>query len=343
MRIFLIIFAVLALAMPASAQETGEVTPLFRDDAPIEVRLTGPIRRITSRMERSTDGYPAVLEAAGERHEITLSARGNSRRDRDNCRFPPLAIEFEGGKPETSLFDRQGRIKLVVHCRDNDLYEQLVLREYTAYRLLNALTPYSFRVRLARVTYVDDGEEVTARWGFFIEDIGDAARRLGMRQSDLEEVPTGYFDAPATARIALFHYMIGNLDFAMNGAAEGERCCHNGKLLGPTREAREGIIPVPYDFDLSGLVDAPYSFVPPGIPVRTTQRRHYRGYCPHNEEVVAMAASFRAARPALEAEIAAVPALSDRSRSRMLSFLEGFFEDIADEGQIRRRLLRNCR
>ena len=52
----------------------------------------------------------------------------------------------------TKLYDK---LKLAVHCRDSERYEQTLLREYMAYRLLNLATPMSFQVRLLRITWVD--------------------------------------------------------------------------------------------------------------------------------------------------------------------------------------------
>jgi hypothetical protein len=62
---------------------------------------------------------------------------------------------------------------LGTHCRsDNRLFERYVLREYTVYRLYNLLTPFSFRARLVRATYVDTAKKKTidAGYAMFIED-----------------------------------------------------------------------------------------------------------------------------------------------------------------------------
>jgi len=93
-------------------------------------------------------------------------------------------------------------------------------------------------------------------------------------------------------------YMIGNLDWSMRAGPAGEGCCHNGRLLagnGPY------YTPVPYDFDYSGLVDAPYAVPPDGFKISNVKSRVYQGYCKHNGAALLAAGEFRAQRPAIEA------------------------------------------
>jgi hypothetical protein len=333
----------LLVAAGASAQEGGEVTPLFSADSVLAITLSGPIRQIVNRAEYSVTPYPATMAAAGETLPIELSARGLSRRDRRNCHFPPLRVAIPGNPGETSLFDRQGQLKLVTHCNPSLQNEQHVLREFLAYRLYNQITPESFRVRLLRVTYVDQGQPFTTRWGFFIEDVDDAARRLGLRELAAESIAVAQLSPRAAARVALFQYMIGNTDWDMTAGPEGTQCCHNSRLAAGTQDAVSGIIALPYDFDNSGLVDAPYAVPSPTLPIVSVRQRRYRGYCPHNALVIEEAEAFRQARPGMEAEIRQTPGLQDATRRTLLRYVDRFFADIADPAAIERNLLSDCR
>lgn len=73
-------------ASPAGAQEAR---PLFRSLDPIEITITGPVSEIVRKAAASTDPKPATLKAGDEALSIELSARGNSRRRPDVCKFPP--------------------------------------------------------------------------------------------------------------------------------------------------------------------------------------------------------------------------------------------------------------
>jgi hypothetical protein len=335
------IAALLACAAPAAAQ--GKVTPLFAADAPIDVTIDGPIRAITRQKERSTDPHPATLSANGETLAIELSARGHSRRQGGYCDFPPLRVEFTAKPGDGSLFDGQKKLKLVAHCKDGAGYEQMLLREYAVYRLYNLLTPESFKVRLAKVHYLDGGKRVAETWGFFVEDTSDMAKRVGLREIEVTELPETAVETNATARYVVFQYMIGNHDWDMTHGPAGSDCCHNSKLIGPTGEARTELTPVPYDFDYSGLVDTPYAVPPEQLRIKTVRTRYYRGRCRYNDQALAAAAAFLAARGSLEAELGRIPDMSAKTRESMTKYLDDFFEEVATPDVARRKMLDTCR
>ena len=337
----LAVLLALALATPAAAK--GGVTPLFTDSTVLNVTISGPVNSIARTAQRSTDPQDAMLVANGETHAIALSARGISRRRSENCRFPPLSVLFKVKPADTSLFDKQKRLKLVTHCRPEARFDQFVLKEYAAYRLYNQLTDNSLKVRLAKVRYEDGGKLVAERMGFFIEDIDDAGNRLGKKKIENSDVPVSAFNRDDTARYTLFQYMIGNLDWDMNHGPQINDCCHNSKVLGPAVEAREGLTPVAYDFDYSGLVNAPYAVPPVNVPVATVTQRYYRGYCVHNEETRAMLPQFVSARGKLSAELAAIPDLEERTRNSMESYLDGFFAQIGTSEGAEKALFKACR
>lgn len=333
----------LALTSAAPASAKGTVTPLFTDSAPINVQITGPIGAIARAAQRSTDPRDATLAANGETHAIALSARGITRRRSETCSFPPLSVLLKQKPADSSLFNGQRRLKLVTHCRGSSQFDQFVLKEYAAYRLYNQLTDNSLKVRLARVRYVDAGKVVAERVGFFIEDIDDTASRLGKKKIEASGIRTSGLDRLDAARVTLFQFMIGNLDWDMTHGPTADECCHNSKLIGPSPEARERITPVPYDFDYSGLVNAPYAVPPPIIPVQRVTQRYYRGLCSHNAETRRLVTEFAAARGRLEAELGTIPGLDGRSRETMQNFLGGFFTAVATPEGVDRNLIKVCR
>ena len=87
--------------------------------------------------------------------------------------------------------------------------------------------------------------------------------------------------------------------------------------------------PVPYDFDFSGLVDAPYAEPPEGIEVSSVRQRNYRGYCAHNSEAVAAASELARRRGEILGLYATIPGMDERTRGKATSYLDGFFKDVA--------------
>lgn len=346
LRSFAVALALLGAAQPGSSAAPAQPTRLFTSAEPIRLTLRGPIGAIVSTREDLRTARPATLQLtypAAETHAIMLSPRGLTRRKRETCAFPPLRVQFAAKPAPASLFERQGRLKLVTHCRSGPGFQQHILLEYAAYRLFNLISPKGLRARLAQVDYVaTDGRPALSRLGFFIEDPDDAARRNGLDEVRVTDIPHSRLDPREAVRAALFQYMIGNVDWSMNVGPPGDICCHNFRLMGSSPAARAGIVPVPYDFDFSGLVDAPYAEAPDILPISSVRQRHYRGYCSHNGHALALVPEFRARRAELLAVLGQIPQLEPRRRQAAVAYLEGFFRDIATDEDVRRRLLRTC-
>ena len=334
---------VLTSLLLAALQGAQPATPLFASDAPIHVTINGPISVIARTAEGSTTPRDATLSLAGtsEVFPIRLSARGITRRTREVCQFPPLRIDLSKAPGPSSLFAGQRRLKLVTHCRGDANFQQHLLLEYSAYRIFNLISPISFRARLASVDYIDaNGRPLTSRFGFFLEDKDDVARRNGLKEGRTgDRISASQLEPQQAAKFALFEYMIGNLDWSMIAGPKGEGCCHNGRLATGTGG---WLIAYPYDFDYSGLVDAPYAVPPEGFSINNVRSRVFRGYCRHNSQTLAAAAELRASRPAIEALFGQIPGLEERTRRKAVAYLGSFYAEIATDDAVRKNLLKEC-
>jgi hypothetical protein len=330
--------ATLASAAPKSP------TRLFAGDAPVKVTIRGPISAIASTPSNSRATQPASLETGAEKLAIQLSPRGRTRRQKERCTFPPLRIEFRAKPADSSMFERQKRLKLVTHCRVATQHQQYLLLEYAAYRLFQVINPAGLRARVATVDYVESSGKIFAsRLGVFIEDADDAASRSGLKEAAVGvRVPAIQLDSSAAARAALFEYMIGNTDWSMRQGPPGDTCCHNFRLLGTAANAQSGLVPVPFDFDSSGLVNAPYAAAAEQLGLRSVRDRQYRGYCAHNAQAVAVAAEYRAKKPQLLAALMSIPLLQEGRRRGAEAYLESFFRDIATDEDVQKRVLKTC-
>lgn len=336
-------FGLVALfsAGPAAAQ-----APLFSDNSELAMTIEGPINTIVRNAVRSTDPSPATLTVGEQRFNIELSARGLTRRTGGYCSFPPLRINFENNTLRGTIFQGQNHLKLVTRCRTGG--ENLVVLEYLAYRIYNELTPQGFLVRPVRVTYHDSEgrrrDEV--QFGFLIEDVDDLAQRNHLAALDVRNgtVPATQLDPRAATRVGLFQYMISNLDWDMVSGPAGEDCCHNGKLLAASEAARANVVPVPYDFDYSGFVNAPYAVPPEAITaVHNVTTRYYRGYCRYNDQLPAVIAEFQSRRAAITALIAGETRLPDARRRTAQAFINGFYAVLDDPRRVQSQLTEHCR
>ena len=342
-RLFL---AALVLAGPANAAAAEPAKPLFASDEIIRITINGPVDTIAKAAEESQSTYPGTLTVASTSDvlPIQLAQRGITRRKSDVCQFPPLRVTFNQPPPAGSLFAGQRRLKLVTHCRASEGFQQYVLMEYATYRLYNQLTPLSIRARLAKIDYVDaSGKPITSRVGFFLEDIDDVARRNGMREAKMGvRIPVAQLSPADSGRVGVFEYMIGNLDWAMQAGPPGDNCCHNSLLIGASGSASSTLIPVPYDWDFSGLVDTPYATKPDSIDVSSVRQRRYRGFCRHNAEARAAIADARARQGPLMATFVTVPGLDAKTVKKATAYLGGFFGDIATDAGAEAKLIKTC-
>ncbi len=97
---------------------------------------------------------PDPLFQGNETLDMTITGPLSSLvRERPKCEYPPVRLNLKKSQTKGTLFDKQNKLKLVIHCDYSEQYEQVVLREYLAYRILSAITDMSFRVRLLHVTY----------------------------------------------------------------------------------------------------------------------------------------------------------------------------------------------
>ncbi len=328
----------LALApLPAAAQLAEP--PLFASHDPLRVTLRADFTQLR-RDRRASPDRPATVEVEGSEVEIPaqVRTRGEFRLDPSNCSFPPLRIDFDGSDADGTVFEGQDDLKLVSSCRPGrSRYDELVRLEYLAYRAYQEVTDRAFRVRALEVTLVDTAGELeeATRFAFAIED-GDAlADRLGGRVFELEEgrrLPPTAFEPTSAASAAVFNYMIGNVDWS---AVAG----HNVEIV----DVGATGIAVPYDFDFSGLVDAPYAVPPPELGLRSVRDRMYRGWCANPLVTRSVLAWFRDAETGVLALARDMPGLSERTRSRAVRYLEEFFDDIATDDRAERQIFRHCR
>ncbi len=338
----------LAIASGASAMAEPAPRPLFASEAILKLRIEAPFDDLIRNAPNSIKPYAAkltLLEPTPEVYTIQLSARGISRRSPNTCDFPPLRIEFSERPGDASLFRGQKTLKLSTHCRKIGDFQNYSLLEYAAYKLLNVLTPLSFRVRMADVEYVEgrSGSVRIHRLGFLIEDVDELGARNGLKEIKTAKIERSQLNAGAVARSDLFQYMIGNQDWSDRLPTANRNCCHNIRLLGASAEGPHDLIPVPYDFDSSGFVDSPYALPPVGVPIRTVRDRNYRGLCQFNAQVIDASHDFLLKRPELLASLASTPFLAERSRHSANEYLEEFFKELSDADQFKRQILEKCR
>jgi len=329
-----------AAALKARRLES-EARPLFQSGEPLEFTLTADFGAINrDRNPESATRYPAALTVAGadgqpRNIDVKLSARGHFRRMARNCSFVPLRVEFPKEGMAGTPFDGQTTLKLGTGCENSKEYEQITLREYLQYPMFNLLTPLSFRARLARATYTDakSKKKGAPRYALFIEHENEVARRNEGRIVDLARLVFNDLEARTLTRMMLFEYMIGNTDFSI-------WALHNVRVV---QKPDRTLIGVPYDFDLSGLVHAPYALPDRRLGLRSVVDRLYRGPCRTADEFDAVAAEFRAKHADILALIDSTSGLDTATVGEIKGYVEAFFRAIDKPASIKKTLVDACK
>ena len=202
---------------------------------------------------------------------------------------------------------------------ERSISKENVIREFLAYQLYQDVSAYSLRVQLVEVTYVDElkPSNKVKRWGLLIEDIDELAARVGAVELDTFGLEQAQMDGPAWEKMAVFQYMIGNTDWDI-------RMARNVKILQIKKSG--ALIPVPYDFDFAGLVNAPYAVPNPDFQLTSVKDRLYQGEDRKNPHLANTLFFFKQNKEQLLQRVDRLPQLSRDTRYELKTYLNTFFD-----------------
>lgn len=331
------------ILMTTSMAFAKEADPLFQNDEILQVTIEGPLTTLIKEKSKEDylDGFFRYTDADGSpvEFDLKLRARGNFRHA--NCDYPPVRLNFKKSQTKNTLFDKQDKLKLVVHCNRSAQYHQIVLQEYLAYRVFNLLTDLSMRVRLLQVTYIDtvEPQQSPPRYAFLIEHKDRTSKRLDLKQLTVSGTSVAQIEPEYLNLTSVFQYFIGNTDFSPIASAPGADCCHNYILF---QNPDTLIKAIPYDFDQSGFVDAPYANANPKFRLRSVKQRLYRGRCMNSDYVEGSIQKFRGNRAAIYSLIEEQQGFTDRTRKDLLKFVDNFYKVIEEQKKIENSILKKC-
>ena len=315
------------------------VASIFEDQSPLEIELTGPLWSLIDKKEERKE-WPFSLLIGQTELDLEVRARGNSRMR--VCDFPPLRFNFKKADTIGTPFGGQNKLKLVTRCKKGDRYEKDVLEEYAAYRIFSLLSDVSYRVRLVHLTYTDtDGRLDKAfreSYGYLIEPLGQLASRVNGTLPEIPAVSLKRLDEEQAVLVYIFEYLIANTDWSFVTADSDEYCCHNIELV----KIDPKIFPVPYDFDLAGLVNAPYAKPDPSLTIDKVSKRLYRGFCADKEILRGALKDISSKEAEVLDIIAGLPVLTEKEKKKRIDYLGKFFKKAADEDKIIAMFEKRC-
>jgi hypothetical protein len=319
---------------PVAAQRPSAT--LFESDAVLDLKLSGNIRALFD--DRGDDSKYRNLVLSYKNSDssetslaIKAKTRGHFRKDKSNCTYPPVLLNFQGSEKKATLFENQQKLKLVTSCRG----DKYVIREYLVYKLYNLVTPKSFRARLVRPTFYDTiRKKQTSFYGILLEEADQVAKRNGVSILDVRRVHGPSTELETFLKMAVFQYMIGNTDWSVE-------YLHNIKAIAFDSLTIASVIP--YDFDHAGIVDAPYAQPAPQLELASVRDRRYRGYCIADlalfKETIA---AFNRLKSDFYAVYTSCPLLDEKYISTTLKFLDAFYEVINNPKKLKAEFTYPC-
>ena len=322
------------------AQSTNlTVSRFFEDTGIVQTTIITDIKKL-----RSTRNKPVWIPAdivlkendtTAISQSINLRMRGHMRRS--ICDIASLEINFKSTlSPRLSGLKK---MKLVGGCRNNTFDEELLLKEYLIYKMYNLLTPLSFKARLLRITYIDSRKKVGTytQYAFVLEDISDVAKRNGYVNKRTGIFRTEQADRIHITFVSLFEYMIGNTDWSVTAR-------HNIRLLVPTNDTLAKPLVIPYDFDYSGIVNAPYAIPNEEFTtIKSVRDRLYRGFPRTMDELRPIIQNYKEKKTEILQVISNCYMLRSHEKKDMTKYLEDFYDIIDKESSVKRNFSDNAR
>lgn len=268
--------------------------------------------------------YPATLTTDdGKTFKVEVKMRGKYRRKMAD--IPPLKIKFKKKDLTTAGLDTLNEIKLTLPAYDSDLGEQLLLKEYVAYRMFEHLTSASVRARLVRLTINDTHVEKSRKmYAIMIEDEEETAVRLKGEEVEQYGISPDSLIMNQAALVSVFQYMIGNTDWDIS-------MVRNVRLIKSPESGK--ILVIPFDFDFAGMVAAPYASPSSESGLKTVRDRFMMANGIKTEHLKRALKIVQSAKNDLY-KISSSKYIPRATSDEITSYLETFFQQIESSDEV---------
>ncbi|MCO6487800.1 MAG: hypothetical protein J5I98_05240 [Phaeodactylibacter sp.] len=301
---------------------------LGKNGKAVQLALRTDMDKLINNRAREDDYQPAKLtypDAGGNVAQLELDVipRGNYRRR--ICDFPPILFNFsKDGLEKMGLDRRYDKMKLVTYCKEEPEAEGHLLKEYLAYRIYNLISPKSYRVQLARITYQDsEGKhENMEQYGILIEDTDEMARRIGGLECECWNYPPDSISLADENRMSVFQFMIGNEDWST-------QTLRNVKMI--RLDGGGKVVPVPYDFDFSGFVETPYAVPNSQLGITAITQRKFLGFKARQELLSETVKAFDLKREEIQSLIKGFDILVNAERKKAARYIDSFYKKKVQE------------
>src|SRR5262245_26813284 len=98
---------------------------LFDSDEILTITLQGNVKELMNDRDENPTNHPVVIiytkaDSSQVSTPVEIKTRGHFRKQKGNCQYPPLSIQFPKNRPSSSIFNGQAKLKLVMPCAGDE-------------------------------------------------------------------------------------------------------------------------------------------------------------------------------------------------------------------------------
>jgi len=336
MKVFILFLLLILSGPPLHAQSVSFLHEIEQDSV-FDVYLRLDWKQLEKHKKDKAYQPSLVCCNTPGKDSLSLNAKVRTRGHMrlEICDYPPLKLKIDKDDLSKHNLSNLNELDIVNHCDQSEADDQLLLKEYLAYKLWELVSPTYFKTQLIRLHYQNpDGTEAhkTAP-GFLLEDPEEMANRLDGRVPKNAIMSTSSIARQPFLRLCLFEFMIGNTDWYIPSR-------HNLEFIGIS--GYQLLVTIPYDFDYSGLVHAPYAIPHETLKLPDVSIRYYQGWCHTESEVRGQLQVFLDQKEKILDMPYHITGLNEKSIHQAVDYLQDFFEIIENPKKLENQVIKHC-
>jgi hypothetical protein len=191
---------------------------------------------------------------------------------------------------------------------------------------------------LANITFNDlNSKKITGVqfMGFFIEDDDVVAKRNGGKVVEGLNLHPKALQDSNSVRHDMFQYMVANTDWSTT-------FLHNAKLI--QLDDSKKYIPLTYDFDMAGFVNAPYAVPNETLGIASVRDRLYRGFCRPEEVMQAIRKEYIDKEKDIMGVIKRYESsFEPKEFNNIMKYMDEFFATFKSDAKFKAQIIDKCR
>ena len=263
--------------------------------------------------------------------DVKLKTRGNVRKE--VCSYPPVKVKIPKRDLRGLGFNTMNEIKFVLPCGNSKKDLDYLFKEALIYKLYEQIHPICIRARIVKMEALRDNKQRFSSYGILIEHEEEISNRLHCDIVDRGVINSSVLERDAYLKMVFFEYMISNTDWSVPNR-------HN-LLLVHVPDYSNRVVPIPYDFDYSGLVNTHYAVPADVFPIKSVTERYFMGLNVTEEEALQTARFFLEKKEDLLRCVNGYEFLEERPCKDVRESLEEFFEILEDEKKVVKTFIKN--